>query len=244
MTCWPNISPQVCLACAVSFCLYGCQADLVHHLSNKEATLVLAELREHDVYADKEPESGGEKDRYTISVLKGELGKASQILSSAPYLIRGEEETQRGDSQNHLVPTEAEERSRTTRALEAKLSNSIETLPGVLRATVHLSPREDGAKSTASVLVHTRLPRESSLDISRIKRLVAGAIGATDPNVVSVIAANHSPHDLQTKQSTTRWLQPISMKTIAAISMVINVMLAALVLAKPIKKLGRRLYRH
>jgi type III secretory pathway lipoprotein EscJ len=96
-----------------------------------------------------------------------------------------------------LVPTPAEERARYERSVAADLATTIETLPGVVEARVHLSmPVRDPlspddvplGRPRASVVVQSNGAGMGATP-DDVRSLVSGAVDRLDPGAVSVVVA-------------------------------------------------------
>jgi type III secretion protein J len=104
------------------------------------------------------------------------------------------------------MPSAVEERARYAAALAADLERSLQGVPGVISARVHLAlPPEEPlvgaaahARPTASVLLKNARPtasvllksdRAPALADADVKRLVAGAVNGLAPADVSVVVA-------------------------------------------------------
>jgi type III secretion protein J len=174
--------------------LAGCGVELEHGLDERQANEVASVLEAAGVSADKEPEEG-QANAYKIIVSRPESGRAFALLESRDLPRRD----QRGLSETFknagLLPSAVEERARYAAALAAELERSLEGVPGVISARVHLALAPDEplvgdaahARATASVLLKSE--RALSLADADVKRLVAGAVNGLSPADVSVVVA-------------------------------------------------------
>ncbi len=96
---------------------------------------------------------------------------------------------------NEVLPTHSEEQLHTASSLASNLARSLETLPGVSDARVHiaLSDTPDFAarlspSPRASVLLHA-LGDRTRIDVAAVQSLVAGAVSGLTPSAVQVVIA-------------------------------------------------------
>ncbi len=177
--------------------LAGCGVELEHGLDERQANEIAAVLESAGIGADKVPEEG-QGNAYKIVVARGEAGRAFSLLEAHDLprrALRGLSDTFAGGT---LLPSPVEDRARYAAALAAELERSLEDIPGVVAARVHLALPPDEplvgdvahARPTASVLLKTQhTPAASDADV---KRLVAGAVhglATADVNVVMAPAA-------------------------------------------------------
>lgn len=124
----------------VALCCAGCQEQIVHDLSEREANKVLSELHNAKVDASKVVQSDG---RWAISVSKPEMFPALTHLESQRVL---QAPSPRGSSQakSGFIPSREEQLFRHERAMAQAIEESLAAIPGVLEARVHLNlPAED-----------------------------------------------------------------------------------------------------
>lgn len=175
-------------------CVAGCGVELEHGLDERQANEVAAVLEAAGIGADKLPEDG-RADAYKIVVARSEAGRAFALLDARDlprHSMRGLSDTFAGGT---LLPSPVEDRARYAAALAAELERSLEELPGVVSARVHLAlPPEESlvgdaahARPTASVLLKTSRPL--AISDADLKRLVAGAINGLQAADVSVVTA-------------------------------------------------------
>lgn len=172
----------------------GCGVELEHGLDERQANEVESVLEAAGISADKVAEEGHEG-AYTIVVPRSAAGRAFALLESRDlprHSLRGLSDT---FAHGALLPSPVEDRARYEAALAAELERSLEEVPGVLSARVHLAlPPEEPlvgeeahARATASVLLKTDKPL--GLRDADIKRLVAGAVNGLQPADVGVVVA-------------------------------------------------------
>jgi type III secretion protein J len=96
-------------------------------------------------------------------------------------------------SETGVLATPSEDRARLIAATAGELARSLEQLPGVLTARVHVAvPKAqpaldaDPAPTTAAVLI-TRRQTAAALAEEPVRKLVSSAFEGLDPNRVSVV---------------------------------------------------------
>jgi type III secretion protein J len=171
----------------------GCGVELEHGLDERQANQVAALLEGAGLSADKVTEEGA-TDRYKIVVSRGDAARAFALLESQDLPRPPQKTLGETFSAGALLPSAVEERARFSAALSAELERTLEGLPEVARAYVHLAlPPEDPLaagprlRPTASVLVKTR--GRAGVGESEVRKLVAGAVHDLSPVDVSVVIA-------------------------------------------------------
>ena len=163
----------------VAICCVGCQEQIVHDLSEREANKVLSELHNAKVDANKVVQSDG---RWAISVSKPDMFPALSHLESQRVLSAP---SPRGSSQakSGFIPSREEQLFRHERAMAQAIEESLATIPGVLEARVHLNlPAEDplfgvSRTNTGSGSVLLLVDDQCTARDEEVARLVGGAAG-------------------------------------------------------------------
>ncbi len=171
----------------------GCSAPVARHLSEGEASALVATLERHGIAA--ETESTGGPSGLDVRVPTSDVGAALDVLAQERRSSHEAPGLSEAFAEPSLVPTAGEERARIAAAQAADLERSLATLPGVEDARVHLGVADpsvvavdDPAPETvASVLVHTE--PGASVDEASVRALVAGAVPGLAPARVTVVAA-------------------------------------------------------
>jgi type III secretion protein J len=172
----------------------GCGVELEHGLDEHQANEIAAVLESAGIAADKIAEDNN-ANAYKIVVGRAEAGRAFSLLESRDLprrALRGLSDTFSGGT---LLPSPVEDRARYAAALAVDLERSLEEIPGVVSARVHLAlPAEEPlvgdsahARPTASVLLKTQ--HALLLGDNDVKRLVAGAVHGLTPADVGVVVA-------------------------------------------------------
>jgi type III secretion protein J len=172
----------------------GCGVELEHGLDERQANQVAAVLEQAGVGADKVADDNG---TFKIVVPRGEAARAFALLEARDLPKRGSKGLAETFADSGLLPSAASERARYAAALAAELERTLEAMPGVTAARVHLAlPAEDPlaapgdaarATPTAAVLLKTRAT--ASVDEQAVRALVAGAVPTLSPAAVHVVAA-------------------------------------------------------
>ena len=182
---------QLLMVCALA----GCGVELEHGLDERQqANEIASVLESAGISADKTPEDG-QANAYKILVARAEAGRAFALLEAHDLPKRSWRGLSDTFSGGTLLPSPTEDRARYGAALAAELERSLEEIPGVVSARVHLAlPPEESlvgeaahARPTASVLLktHHTLP----LAEADVRRLVAGAVHGLQPADVGVVMA-------------------------------------------------------
>lgn len=172
--------------------LLGCSSELYHGLPEDRANQALVALREAGFQADKkvaERGGGGRPGNFTLVVPRDEEVRALRFLMERglPRLPAPPPESAGGG----LFALPEERHAQHSQLLSESLRASLESLPQVLSARVHLAlpppdplhPAEAGRPS-ASVLLRLREP---GLRPGDVERLVARAVPGLDEKDVSVL---------------------------------------------------------
>jgi type III secretion protein J len=185
------------LALLAAGTLAGCGVELEHDLDERQANEVASVLESSGIAADKVAEDNN-ANAYKIVVPRSEAGRAFSLLESRDLprrSLRGLSDTFAGGT---LLPSPVEDRARYSAALGVDLERSLEEIPGVVSARVHLAlPPEEPlvgeaahARPTASVLLKTA--HAIALTDADVKRLVAGAVHGLATADVGVVVATAS----------------------------------------------------
>ncbi|HZS41038.1 MAG TPA: secretion protein [Polyangia bacterium] len=186
------------LIASLVVCAAGCGVELEHGLDERQANQVAALLETAGLPADKVADDQG---GYKIVVARADVARAFTLLEAHDLPRRGQKGLAETFGDSSLLPSAVEERARYAAAMAAELERTLEAMPGVTAARVHLAlPADDplataGAhgRPTASVLVKARgtLPASEA----DVRRLVAGAVATLQPADVSVVFAAAPPDD-------------------------------------------------
>jgi type III secretion protein J len=172
----------------------GCGVELEHGLDERQANEIAAVLEQAGVPAEKSAEDG-QASAYKIVVPRGEAGRAFALLEARDLPRRGQRGLAEAFAKDSLLPSAVEDRARWSAALAAELERTLEGVPGVSAARVHLAlPPEEPlvgesahARPTASVLL--KGPHAPALAEADVKRLVAGAVPGLQAADVGVVLA-------------------------------------------------------
>lgn len=176
------------------FLLAGCDAELYHDLSERRANEALLALRESGLRADKREQRGfgGRPSGFALVVPRAEESRALYVLEKRglPRLP----ERPAGSSSNKLLPSPDVVRSEQTAALSSSLSDTLERLPEIAEARVHLALPESeplsplgSLRPTASVLLRLRAPL--SVKPVEVAELISRSVPGLDPQDVAVVRA-------------------------------------------------------
>jgi type III secretion protein J len=180
---------------AALLCGAGCSLELEHGLDERQANQVATLLESAGIAADKSIEDGA-GNTFKITVPRADAPRAFALIESHDLPRRGQKGLAETFSGGGILPSAVEERARLGAALSAELEHTLEGLPGVTAARVHLALPEvdalsgEGARPrpTASVLLKSTTPLP--IADSDVKKLVAGAVNGLQAADVSVVMAN------------------------------------------------------
>lgn len=169
----------------------ACREEILHDLEEMDANAVRVALDEHGIDAQKIRSGNG----WVLTVPSDQAIDALALVD-AKHLVR-RKEAYRYEPEGGLIKSRDERRHQQERARSAALEQTLESIPGVREARVHLtlggggSRRETGTDSgSASVLLVTN--NESKIDRVEVQRLVSGAAGI-DIDHVLVVRADANP---------------------------------------------------
>lgn len=176
---------------AVALGLAACSTTLERGLTEPQADEIARALGEHGIGATKEAERGG--DAFSILVAEGDVASALTVMRDEGLPRRDAAGTAEAYAEPSLIPTAGEERARRSAAIAADLARSIEAMPGVHDARVHvgmIDPSvvaidDEPAATTASVLVRTR--DGAHVDEGGVRTLVVGAVPGLRPENVGIV---------------------------------------------------------
>jgi type III secretion protein J len=160
-------------------------------LSEHEADALVLALDESAIAANKERARGS--DRYEVHVARAELSRALRVARDSGALQPQQPASADLYAEPPLVPTPAEERSRQAAATAGELARSLEALPGVLHARVHLTPPEPRAALDAphgafrAALLVQRRAGAPAIDEGALRALLEGAVAPLPAENVSIV---------------------------------------------------------
>jgi type III secretion protein J len=172
--------------------LAGCGVELEHGLDERQANQVATLLGTQGIEADKLGEEG-QTGSYKIVVPRGDASRAFALLEAHDLPRRGQRGLADTFAQSGLLPSPTEDRARYAAALSAELERTLEGVPGVAAARVHLGLTSEEtlggdlarARPTASVLLKGR----PTIAEAEVRKLVAGAVHDLQPADVTVVVA-------------------------------------------------------
>jgi type III secretion protein J len=174
---------------ALCLLLWGCGVELEHGLDERQANQIAALLGEQGLSPDKLRDEGA--DSWKIVVPRAELGRAYALLESYDLPHRGRRGVDELLAERGLLPSAGEEHTRLEAARAAELERTLERVPGVVCARVHLALPDPGrldgtpAPPRASVLLRTQ--GQIGIAEAQVRALVAGATAGLSRDAVEVI---------------------------------------------------------
>jgi len=202
-----RISFHPALLLALALFLAGCsRVDVLSDLSEVDAIELIVLLRQNGIEAVKKPARSTQEGRWAISVPSGDASHAFRILTENDQ----PREEPRGFAdpfgRPSLIPTLAEEKAMFLQAQAGELAQTIESMPDVIHARVHVSAPEqdplrqalDGKAPAPRAAVFVKAWSADGSGRARvfeedIRTLLAGSIERLDPANVSVVLKTVTP---------------------------------------------------
>jgi type III secretion protein J len=176
----------------------GCDAELYRDLSERRVNEALLALREAGLAGDKRLDQRGGAGRapsFALVVARSDETRALALLAQRS-LPRPVERSAGPSSRLLFSPTE--QRTESAAAMAAAVAETLERLPEVIEARVHLALPESeplsplgSLRPTASVLLRLRAPLP--LQPGEVAELVARAVPGLDAHDVAVVRALAPP---------------------------------------------------
>lgn len=219
--------------------LTGCQIDLQHNLTEKDANDIYVLLTENGISAQKVKEEGGNEPTFMIQVSKQDAASAARLLSEYS-LPRPKPATFEGITKNKsFVPTATEERAMMLEALAGEVSSALNKVDGVLEANAivmiparnDLSQPDQRPEPSASVFVKYRPNSEGAapLDDASVRRFVATAVQDLKPENVTVLMSPAQPPSARMAEDRFQEILSIKVHASSAQNFKILIALVALV---------------
>jgi type III secretion protein J len=174
----------------------GCDVTLARGLEQAEADRMTAELNQRGIATSKSLDAQTSA-RYQIEVSGDAVEAAVDTLTATAHSPLGSLHDETSSEDTPLIPTPSAQQQRASRALALELAHSIELVPGLLRARVHLN--QPSAQTTLVALL-TPLPAStpsaavlllraaSATAVSAaVRQLVVGAVPGITPQAVSIV---------------------------------------------------------
>lgn len=176
----------------------GCDVDIYQDLSERRLSEALIALRQAGIPADKRllsRGSGGRGSTFALTVPRGEETRALALLLERG-LPRPPEASAVGSSRLLFLPGSS--RGENAQALSAALTETLERLPEVSEARVHLAlpdpePFSPLGSLRPSAAVYLKLRAPLSAKSGDIAGLVAHAVPGLDAQDVSVLTSDSPP---------------------------------------------------
>ena len=182
----------------------GCQSvNVISGLEENQALEIIVLLRQNGITATKSPVEGGQDIAWTVAVDSRDASNAFLVLAENELPRDQPKGFEAFFGQSKLIPTETEEKAIFLQAQSGELARTIERMPSVIDARVHISiPNHDPLRQlmqgekppqpSASVFVKYWLPTEetpaeSRLNESDIKRLISGSVEQLEVANVDVV---------------------------------------------------------
>lgn len=202
----------------IALCLLGitgCNTvELTSGLTESSAMEVIVVLRGNGIAAEKIADESGQEKTWTVTVGGNSASDAWQVLVENELPRDEPKGFAEFFGKSKLIPTETEEKAIFLQAICGELARTVETMPSVIDARVHVSipdkdplrrvvEGEEPPQATAAVMVkHWKpagnVPPEERVDEMDIKKLVASSVDGLKPQNVTVVAKAVSPKMTET----------------------------------------------
>jgi len=236
------------LACLAALWTCSCTVRVVGGLAEPEANRVVTALEKAGIPATKVREKSAREVAWAVKVPSAEGPRALEILGRLSLPRPPQEGFSELVEEDSLVPSAARERLRQSVARAREIGRTLETLDGVLQASVIIAPagEEDAGRSTASALLKV----DGTLEVSEsdVRELVAGAVPGVEPDAVTVVlapapaVASQDPAWASVGPFVVSPASRLPLTTVLGIMALLNIALAAWVVASAIRtrRAGRR----
>jgi len=221
---------RIAMAALFLLVVTGCNTVELHSgLSEESATEVIVTLRNSGIAARKIPNESGQEKTWTVTVGSADASDAWQVLVENDLPRERPKGFADFFGKSKLIPTETEEKALFLQALCGELAGTVEAMPSVIDARVHVSiPEKDPLRqlmegeeppqATAAVMVKQwkvegNVPPEERIDEMDIKRLVASSVEGLKADHVTVITKAVKPKMVDTPRSSANgavWFLPLA----------------------------------
>jgi type III secretion protein J len=224
----------------------GCTVRVVGDLAEPEANRIVTALERAGIPATKERERSAREVAWAVKVPSAEGPRALEILGRLSLPRPRQEGFTDLVEEDSIVPSAARERLRQSVARAGEIARTLETLEGVIQASVLIAPAQEqtghgpeGVAATASALL--KVDGELGVSQSDVRELVAGAVPGVDPESVTVVIAPAPAVEVQDPVWVSVGpfvVSPASrlpLTTVLSIMALLNIALAAWVVASAIR---------
>jgi type III secretion protein J len=184
----------VLLSCFVLVLQVACGGTYVaSDLSEDEAQEALVVLQRFGIDAEKEKLGEGKEATWNLMVPSDKAHEANQILEKYELPRKKPRGFDEVFGESGLIPTATEEKAKFLVALQGEISQTLETVDGVISARVHIViPEKDPLaadrteKASSGVFIKYR-GEQQPLTIEEIKQIVSHAVDDLDQAGVAVV---------------------------------------------------------
>jgi type III secretion protein J len=182
----------------VAFAAAGCGVSVAAELDEGRANRVVALLDANGIAAERSADPA-EPGRFRVDVASDDAARAVGILAEEGPSSRQAPGMLEALGTSSLVPSPEAEHERVLTGIAGELTQSLESVDGVLSARVHLGARREGPLAegepvppTAAVLLRYRGATPPIRD-GEIRKLVAFAVPGLAPERVAVVFSQAAP---------------------------------------------------
>jgi type III secretion protein J len=186
------IPPTLCLLLALA----GCSLELQHDLSEDDANEIYVLMQKKGIEATKTKEGEGKDARFVISVPKGKVRQAAELLREYSLPRPRADGLAIFKQTKGMIPTQTEERAMFIEALGGEISNALNRIPGVLESrtivvipeTNDLTQPDKRPLPTASVLIkYMAVDGKPTVSPEQVRAFVASSVPELKPDAVQVL---------------------------------------------------------
>lgn len=184
--------------------LGGCQkVEVMSGLDEGQAVDLIVLLRQNGIAASKGAVGTGQDVLFSVAVSPTDASNAFLVLAENDRPRTAPQGFAELFGKSKMIPTETEERALFLHAQSGELERTIESMPSVIDARVHISlPQRDRLAEyvegtappvpTAAVFIKywaedEKTPNSSRLDVTEIAEIVASSIERLDKEHVTVV---------------------------------------------------------
>ncbi|MBW2261429.1 MAG: hypothetical protein JRG91_05585 [Deltaproteobacteria bacterium] len=236
------------IACLAALWMVSCTVRIVGGLDEAETNRIVTALERAGIPATKTREKTAREVAWAVKVPSAEGPRALEILGRLSLPRPQQGGFQGLIEEDSLIPSASRERLRQSVARAQEIARTLETLEGVIQASVLIAPAEppsgagmhtDAGEATASVLL--KVNDELEVSEKDVRELVAGAVPGVEPDAVTVVLA--ATPDVEAQDLAWTSVGPfvvspssrIPLTTVLLVMALLNIALAAWMVASAIR---------
>lgn len=191
-------SMRKCFCLLFVLILSACDENLVQDIDELKANKIIVALAEKNITANKKLNGS----KWTVVVDKKDLSSSLQVIEHSRLFVKERDESKQ--SSRGLIQSREERAHYLEVDLAKDIEGTLERIPGILEARVHLNIEERDplklnlkeSKSTASALIIKE--ERFKIDEKKVSQILSGASGISEESI-SVVFANSEMGNLEPK---------------------------------------------